>query len=83
MKTLKYEEVFRIEYRDLVEAKGSIERFLEKVFNEKRLHPALGYRPPAEFESSLPVSVNPQLLQKVRAFRMRFLRIGPMCPYFW
>jgi transposase InsO family protein len=63
MKTLKYEEVFRNEYRDLVEAKCSIQRFLEKVYNEKRLHSALGYRPPAEFESSLPL-VNPQLLKK-------------------
>jgi putative transposase len=63
MKTLKYEEVFRNEYRDLVEAKCSIERFLEKIYNEKRLHSALGYRPPTEFESSLPL-VNPQLLKK-------------------
>jgi len=64
MKTLKYEEVFRNEYRDLSEARRSIERFLEKVYNEKRLHSALGYRPPAEFESSLSVSVNPQRLKR-------------------
>jgi putative transposase len=55
MKTLKYEEVFRQDYRDLAEARGSIQRFLEEVYNEKRLHSALGYRPPAEFERSLSV----------------------------
>ncbi len=53
LKTLKYEEVYRQEYRDLAEAQASLERFLEKVYNEKRLHSALGYLPPAEFERSL------------------------------
>jgi len=50
MKTLKYEEVLRNDYRDLAEARASIREFLEKVYNQKRLHSALGYMPPAEFE---------------------------------
>ena len=51
MKTLKYEEVHRNEYRDLPEARASIREFLEKIYNRKRLHSALGYLPPAEFEA--------------------------------
>jgi transposase InsO family protein len=53
MKTLKYEEVFRNEYRNLTEARASIREFLEKIYNQKRLHSALGYLPPAEFERKL------------------------------
>jgi len=56
IKTLKYEEVYRQEYRDLAEARVSIGCFLEKTYNQKRLHSALGYRPPEEFEVSLPKS---------------------------
>lgn len=55
MKTLKYEEVYRQEYRDLADARASIERFIEKVYNAKRLLSALGYCPPVEFEQSLPI----------------------------
>jgi putative transposase len=58
MKTLKYEEVYRNEYRDLAEARASIREFLEKIYNQKRLHSALGYLPPAEFEANLATQKN-------------------------
>jgi putative transposase len=58
MKTLKYEEVHRNEYRDLAEARAAIHEFLEKVYNQKRLHSALGYLPPAEFERNLTAQSN-------------------------
>jgi len=56
IKTLKYEEVYRTEYRDLADAKALMKGFLEKIYNRKRLHSALVYRPPREFEQSLSLS---------------------------
>jgi putative transposase len=53
MKTLKSEEVYRQEYRDWGEARASIGEFIDEVYNQKRLHSALGYRPPIEFEEGL------------------------------
>ena len=50
MRTIKYEEVHLTEYQTLIEARASIRRFIEDVYNRKRLHSALGYRPPVEFE---------------------------------
>jgi len=52
MKTLKHEEVYRNEYRDLNDAHTCIGEFLESVYNRRRLHSALGYVPPAEFEQN-------------------------------
>jgi transposase InsO family protein len=53
MKTLKYEEVYRTEYLDFADARRRIGKFIESVYNEKRLHSALGYLPPTEFEQQL------------------------------
>jgi len=53
MKTLKMEEVYLYEYENLAEARCRIGYFLEDVYNQKRLHSALGYVPPAEFEQTL------------------------------
>lgn len=49
-RTLKYEEVYLQEYETVLDVKPSVGRFIETVYNEKRLHSSLGYRPPCEFE---------------------------------
>lgn len=59
IKTLKYEEVHLNDYESFADAYESIERFLEDVYNHKRLHSALGYRPPAEFEQTLSTTPTP------------------------
>ena len=53
MKTLKTEEVHCNEYATLAEAQAEIGAFIEWVYNRKRLHSALGYVPPVEFEEAL------------------------------
>lgn len=50
MKTLKREEVYANNYRDLGHLRKNIEAFIEQYYNRTRLHSALGYRPPEEYE---------------------------------
>jgi transposase InsO family protein len=68
MKTLKREEIYANTYRDLDDLRANIEAFIEYYYNRCRLHSALGYRPPEEFEQSL-VSEN-----KTAAATMSFFR---------
>ncbi len=54
MKTLKQEEIHTRSYRDLPHLEAHIGNFLDRYYNRRRLHSALGYRTPEEFERSLP-----------------------------
>jgi putative transposase len=53
MRTLKYEEIYINDYDTFAEVLASVQHFIEAVYNRKRLHSAIGYLPPAEFEASL------------------------------
>ena len=62
MKTLKREEIYANPYRDLDHLRTNIEAFIEQYYNRGRLHSALGYRSPEEFEqaaSSAPLRPEP------------------------
>ena len=50
IKTLKREEIYANEYEDLDHLRGNVEEFIERYYNRCRLHSALGYRSPEEFE---------------------------------
>ena len=50
IKTLKREEIYANRYDNLEQLRANIEEFLEQYYNRRRLHSALGYRSPEEFE---------------------------------
>jgi transposase InsO family protein len=52
MQTLKREEIYASAYRDLEHLRENLEEFMERYYNKKRLHSALGYRTPEEFEKA-------------------------------
>jgi putative transposase len=53
MRTLKREEIYANAYRDLEHLRANVEEFIERYYNRKRLHSALGYRSPEEFEQTM------------------------------
>lgn len=61
MKTLKQEEIYCCQYCDLTDLEAHLEEFLEHYYNQQRLHSALGYCPPAEFEQQATVAQGPKM----------------------
>jgi transposase InsO family protein len=57
IKTLKTEEVYLWEYRTMDDVLTRLPYFIEQVYNQKRLHASLGYRPPTEYEAMLKTPV--------------------------
>jgi putative transposase len=68
MKTLKREEIYANQYRDLEHLRENIAGFIDSYYNRVRLHSALGYRPPEEFEEA----ANPATISQ--GARMSFFR---------
>jgi transposase InsO family protein len=65
MRTLKEEEIECKQYRNLPDLERHIEQFIDEYYNCQRLHSALGYRTPAEFEQSVTMSCAAQPLAKM------------------
>lgn len=53
MKTLKQEEIYCRRYATMEELRRNLEKFIDQYYNQRRLHSALEYRSPAEFESAV------------------------------
>jgi len=70
MNTLKREEIYANNYNDLEHLRANIEEFIEQYYNRLRLHSALGYRPPEEFEQQIEASGSAES----RSATMCFLR---------
>jgi len=69
MKTLKQEEIYTRQYRDRADLQAHIGDFLERYYNRRRLHSALGYRSPEQFERSLLASPAPVPVASLSFFR--------------
>jgi transposase InsO family protein len=68
IKTLKREEIYANEYDNLEHLRDHIEEFIDRYYNQKRLHSALGYRPPEEFEQLSKQATKTERLASTIAF---------------
>ena len=75
IKTLKREEIYANIYQDIDDLRQHIEQFIDEYYNRQRLHSALGYRTPEEFESTAPPVASPA------GIRVSFSRHGEI--YRW
>ena len=80
MRTLKREEIYANTYRDLEDLRAHIEEFIERYYNRIRLHSALGYVPPEEFEQNAASEASGQA-GSCAAASMSFFRHGEI--YRW
>src|SRR5512132_2425973 len=69
MKTLKQEEIYCHQYRDFQELSAHLEEFIGNYYNRQRLHSAVGYRTPEEFEQSLGAAASGLSGATVRLFQ--------------
>ena len=70
IKTLKREEIYANQYADLDDLRDHIEEFIDRYYNQKRLHSALGYRSPDEFEQQARQSSEATTTASTVTFRM-------------
>ena len=78
LKTLKQEEIYVREYGTLEQLQANVEEFIEQYYNRLRLHSALGYRPPEEFEQQVEASSQPARHQgRTCPSSLRFVHVSP------
>jgi len=71
LKTLKREEIYANQYSDLEHLRTNIEEFIDQYYNRQRLHSALGYRSPEEFEQQTTAS---NFMTQLRSPTIKFFR---------